>query len=391
MLNTENTLYPTCPKCHLIPLFEIIFYKPGNISLNCNCGYKKILSIKEYLTKLTTEKPDIRSICKEHNFPYKYFCLNCQSHLCDECKRKHNDLHDIVSLYENIDIEEIKRKVKEGQNHINNFLLILKNTYIDELNTMIKSIETSYSECVTNNQITLNLLDMLINSYEAIPNYYIQNNIINNTVIKVFQFDTGRKKDEPIDISHKSIDNVINYFNKYSIVKDRYILDVKGMNSTVTIKEHASPVNSILLLQDGRIASCACDNIIKIYNTKNYKCDIVLKGHTDSVSFISQLENGKIISCGFDMTIRVWSISQNDYSLEHTIENSHIKLLWKIIPLSHNRMASCSIWPIIQIWKSVPPYSHIVDLEGHTNDVNCITQVKGKEILIYIVLSNKWN
>ena len=55
---------------------------------------------------------------------------------------------------------------------------------------------------------------------------------------------------------------------------------------------------SLLLLLDGRLASCSSDNTIKIYDMDiNYNCVITINtGHTNIVTYISQLGNNKIIS-----------------------------------------------------------------------------------------------
>ena len=75
-------------------------------------------------------------------------------------------------------------------------------------------------------------------------------------------------------------------------------IDINNINNIKTINEHSDLIASLLLLSDGRLASCSDDNTIKIYDIKNnYHCDITLEGHTDCVNYISQLDNNKLISC----------------------------------------------------------------------------------------------
>ena len=65
------------------------------------------------------------------------------------------------------------------------------------------------------------------------------------------------------------------------------VVDINNINNMKTINEHSDYVNSLLLLSDGRLASCSDDKTIKIYNiNNNYHCDITLEGHTHSVSYI---------------------------------------------------------------------------------------------------------
>ena len=174
------------------------------------------------------------------------------------------------------------------------------------------------------------------------------------------------------------------------------VVDINGINNIKTINEHSNYINSLLLLSDGRLASCSYDNTIKIYNiNNNYHCDITLKGHTDCVYYISQLDNNKLISCSEDKTIKIWSITQSSYQCDYTINNAHSKRIFKVISLTNNRVASCSADSTIKIWNSNHPYNLIKTLNGHTGSVESIIQLKDKDILIsgseYDHTLRKWN
>ena len=161
------------------------------------------------------------------------------------------------------------------------------------------------------------------------------------------------------------------------------VVDINNIINIKTIKEHGHYINSLLLLSNGRLASCSRDKTIKIYDIKNnYHCDITLEGHTDCVSYISQLDNNKLISCSYDNTIKIWSITQSSYQCDYTINNAHNDKIYKVIPLRNNRIASCSDDETIKIWNSNNPYNLIKTLNGHTNYVRSIIQLKDKDILI---------
>ena len=106
-----------------------------------------------------------------------------------------------------------------------------------------------------------------------------------------------------------------------------------------------------------------------------------MTGHTDSIKYINQLENSKIITCTFD-TIKIWSITQSSYQCDYTMEGAHDNYITKVISLPENRFASCSWDSSIKIWNSNDPYKLIQTLKGHTDHVNSIIFLKGKDKLI---------
>ena len=121
------------------------------------------------------------------------------------------------------------------------------------------------------------------------------------------------------------------------------VVDINNIINIKIINEHSDDVYSLLLLSDGRLASCSYDKTIKIYDiNNNYHCDITLEGHTHGVIYISQLDNNKLISCSGDKTIKIWSITQSSYQCDYTINNAHNDVIHKVISLTNNRIASCS-------------------------------------------------
>ena len=150
-----------------------------------------------------------------------------------------------------------------------------------------------------------------------------------------------------------------------------------------TINNHEKWVHSLLLLNDGRVASCSEDKTIKIFDSKNdYHCDITIEGHREGVISICQLENAKIASCSIDKTIKLWTITEFTYQCDYTFEEAHQEQINKIISIPNNRIVSCSWDTNIKVWNSNNPYNLIKTLNGHTNEVKSIIQLKDKDILI---------
>ena len=148
------------------------------------------------------------------------------------------------------------------------------------------------------------------------------------------------------------------------------------------ITEHKSLIYSIIELFDGRIASCSDDSTIKIFNKKTFKCELTLTGHRRGVRCINQLNNSKLISGSGDSSIKIWSITDDSYTCEHTIEKAQNGLLNSLIPLTNNRMASSCTETSIKIWNSNYPYNLIIILDSQIKKATSLTQVKNKEILI---------
>ena len=72
------------------------------------------------------------------------------------------------------------------------------------------------------------------------------------------------------------------------------VVDINGINNIKTIDKHSNDIRSLLLLSDGRLASCSYKTI-KIYNiNNNYHCDITINGHISCINYISQLANNKL-------------------------------------------------------------------------------------------------
>ena len=113
----------------------------------------------------------------------------------------------------------------------------------------------------------------------------------------------------------------------------------------------------MIILHDGRIASCSSDKTIKIFSLLTYLCEITIPAHDDEIWYIAELPSYNIVSCSDDSSIKVWSITKNNYTLVHSIPNAHVGYITQILPISENRMVSCGHDETIKIWSSVPPFA----------------------------------
>ena len=67
---------------------------------------------------------------------------------------------------------------------------------------------------------------------------------------------------------------------------------IKSIQLEKTIQDaNSDSIVTIILLQDGRMASSSIDKTVKIYELKNYHCDITINAHLETVTYINQLPN----------------------------------------------------------------------------------------------------
>ena len=75
-----------------------------------------------------------------------------------------------------------------------------------------------------------------------------------------------------------------------------------------TIKAHNDGVSSLIVLNDGRLVSCATDNLIKIWdNENNFNCTHILKGHSNVVNRLLVVDVDMILSASADKIIKMWT------------------------------------------------------------------------------------
>ena len=143
-------------------------------------------------------------------------------------------------------------------------------------------------------------------------------------------------------------------------------------------------VISLIATEDTRIASGSEDGNISIssydVNKNKWKRDIYKKNaHTGDVYSLCTLKGNRLLSGGGDL-IKVWAISTTDITLIKEIKG-HTYSILKVISLSNERFASCSVDKTVRIWKDDDTYKCICILR-HSNSIGSILQLKHKELLV---------
>lgn len=168
------------------------------------------------------------------------------------------------------------------------------------------------------------------------------------------------------------------------------------------LKNHSNSVYSLILLKDGRFASCSFDSTIKIYNPNNdYHCDITLSSAPSNEFIISicQLDNGNLVSgssiqnedWSYSSFIKIWSITT--CKCLFTISNVNRKVIVKVISIPNNRIVSCSLEKDIKVWNEHSE-TPIKILKGHQCSLRSIIYIKNRNLLISSASDNTirtWN
>ena len=306
-----------CPQCEKHTNIDL---KDYIIDIDCQCGYHSTMSIKEFIKDSKIDKS--KTTIKDDN------------------------------------IKEMTTDIKKANEHLLTYFKEFKDDHINRLISMKNQLESSYENSFNRNKNMLTFLEILIKNYDGSKE--MKKNIL----------------DSDINIYHckdsDNIDEVIKYYNEYTIIGNNEI----NIEEVKTITDHSSYVTSLLLLKDGRVASCSYDKTIRIYDPSNdYHCDQVIKRHSNYITSICELADGTIVSCSWDKSIII-----GDY----TIKDAHDYYICKVITLPNNRIASCSFDNTIKIWKSNPPYSDkpIIVLKGHSNTVCSLLYIKERDIMI---------
>ena len=351
------------PNCDNIPNVSI---KNKTIEIFCVCGYwNTTIKIKDYLIKVNSKQFRI-------SFPDT----------------------------------EITTQIRKGFTHLENFTQ-LKNQYINKLIYQINELESSYETCYNTNKDILSLLQILSKNSKCrnsivniIQNLNCDNcencATIEDVINYLKNYDITEKKimkkeidlfnqDILLDLSeikskkedYNKIDTLLDILDNSKRTK-QLVLTTDVFTKKRKINSHSKEVNSLLLLQDNRIASCSEDNTIRIFNpSKFYKCEKIIE-NTSPVISICQMDNGTIVSAmdndsnSIKIGEQIWSGIHND-------------LVNKIITLSNNRIASCSEDKIITIMMKNPNnkiLAIIKSLFGHRDSVVSILYIREKEMLI---------
>ena len=417
-------------------------YTAVTYCFNCNewlCSYCAKNHTKLFpMHTLSDESITIDIYCPKHsattNEEFVYYCKDCKADLCAACYDEHDHLHSIISLKEYFpkeECDECKTSYDEFKNaqsmkdEVKDALIAKINESDNETaKAMINEIERIYKQ---NKDINDELdkyiqlaFDNYYNTIESTPNYNVKSNTkcvsifnlrsyeikddvelmdnINNFIDFYSRNYCIKTKDTPFEIqkSNKLNNHMITKIcelpgNRFALsyrrCKDR--LSFCSYDNNIEIlasrKYHFVPVEAMILLNDGRLATGS--DAINIWNLSDYDVDVYLDGHIEEmVTQLLQLPDGRLISSGADGAIKVWNI--NTRKCIHNIE-AHTSKIFDIIMLKDGNVASCSSDNSIKIW-NMKDYTCIKEIKNTFNDKEILKQMLLlKDGKVAVVCNNK--
>ena len=82
--------------------------------------------------------------------------------------------------------------------------------------------------------------------------------------------------------------------------------------SRMSLSEHTSTVNALVVSREGLLISASNDTLIKIWHLQSGLCLRTLTSHADSVSSLVISQTGQIISGSWDRTIKIWDMESGE-------------------------------------------------------------------------------
>jgi WD40 repeat protein len=128
-------------------------------------------------------------------------------------------------------------------------------------------------------------------------------------------------------------------------------------------------VVALAALQDGRIASGSCDNLIRLWETGDGALTRELRGHKGWINALATLEDGSLVSGSSDNTVRIWE-PESGYEL--TRFECPGNGVTSLAVLQDGRIAVGSWDPVIRLWD--PDTGALAaELEGHRLSVYALS------------------
>jgi len=109
---------------------------------------------------------------------------------------------------------------------------------------------------------------------------------------------------------------------------------------------HDKVVSRIIFYDNNKkFITCSWNNSINIRNSDFNQVICVLYGHKNCVSYILLLSDGRLASCGYDKTIRIWDIEHRDKPVlfgKEQVLHGHKQGVSALLEIENSVLLSCS-------------------------------------------------
>ena len=367
-LNQDAQIILKCDQCLSMPFINFDINNPNIIIIKCDqCNSKQKFLIIDYINSISHQNLLYN---KNKNEKIEFYCLEEHLHFGITTLHLHQ-AHLYVPLKKiasTLDLSLFEENLDKINNYLSNYYSELKRNVIEQFTDKVTQINEIFENNLVINKCIFQLLKIIFSNYTE-ENYQSILNIRNNLNISLLK----------IEMQNDYNSLILKIEKNYIISKQK--IDIQNIKSVKEIASHKNLIYTLLILNDGRLASCSADCHIIIYQPPEYSVQVKFKAHSKTVSYICQLSSDHIVSCSYDNTIKIWNINGPTPKCEYTL-TSHQNEVRKVIPITNCRMASCSKDRSIIIYNDSPPYKIIKKLNGHEDWVDSIIQLRGKETLI---------
>ena len=227
-----------------------------------------------------------------------------------------------------------------------------KNKDIDEINKEININEIKQNNKKENLNEKSNIID---NSIDA--------SMIENLNINV---ETSKQND-------------INILKEKESESSNLVQNIKLLSQTnlkKSIYPHKEKITKLLILNDGRLASCSYDKTINIYNLKDFSIDFEIE-EENKINYIYQLDDNTLIVCSNKIILYDYIDNEFKFKQQLLAHNGPIFKVCDYFDKDLNGFASLSEDKSIKIWYIKKPKNKFISLNTlkYINGFNSICQI----------------
>lgn len=385
----------TCPNCHGSPPLIIKFvnsvkYAAPKILSRCNCSQNDILtkSIDELFVKNVVQTNLYLDNARWDNAFANAQFLH-KDYLVDFLETQINSLNIVYSKI-NIKLKRIQKYFNALKKNVDKLYAWNLKFKKDLVNFGYKLYEdfymakgTTFFNCMSNFQnFRLDKDDKIIEYFlKILPELDNLDKLISsiNNLDKNLHDATKTYviKNSPVIADDSLFDSALGRESKaYRIPNVGKTLKYSTNIANKTFKKivripnaHEGSIEACCQLDNGDIATCGYDTIIKLWKKFEHKPYAGLFGHTSPVLSIIQLNNKYLATASADRTIQILDV--NKITIVKTLAE-HTDRVLKLVKLSNNKFVSCSADTTLRVWDPLQDHSSFC-LKGHTNTVvNCV-------------------
>lgn len=358
----------------------------------CHSAHINEYAIHQYVTDHAESK------CYEHNQQFISFCLSCEENLCKDCVKHHTKSHKFASvrgirdntLY--YEYKELLNKAKDFLNECENYKNDVVSFHVGTNQELTQNITNEYIAFRIRNEQAITYASMFLTSYMLNPlNYQNKRNLLYNTNFVLYNpfINYHRKHKANVD---ELINNLFNFFHNTTILHEgkRKGTDASNipieLDYNITISEHDAPIKHMTLLSDGKLVTCSEDRVIRFYTLTNdyFKCEFTIEEKGD-INYFTELPDGSFITCGeLQGTVSVKVRRPAKLSMKKSykeVAGFHGgDYVIKVIAMSNNRFASINMVGEVYIWDSTH-FNLITKIESCCSSVSFL-QMKGTELIV---------